>query len=322
MTKPTTPLHARTIVNTPAEVMVGIAYLAVSFMIFPAADATGKVLVEWHGLSGGFVAFVRMVMQVALILPIVLVWKGKAALATGHLGLNLLRGIFLGLGGIAFFSALGFMPLADATAVFMVEPMMVTLLAVPILGETIGRRRIAAIVIGFAGAMLIIQPSYAVFGLASLLPVAAALLISLYLILSRFVSGTTNPLAMMVYSGLGGALTCGVALMIGGVSGVPALDPTPPESLTPYGLIVLLGLIGTVSHLMVIEAYRRAPASVLAPFSYLEIVSAVVLGFLIFGDFPNGLKWLGMAVVVGSGLALYLLELRASRRARPIHPTP
>ncbi|MBP0615332.1 DMT family transporter [Jiella mangrovi] len=308
--------------NTPSETLRGMAIMILAAAFIPILDVFGKKLVTVHQLSPGEVGMFRLGIQAGLTLPIVLVANGWAGLATTRPFLNVLRGLLLALGTLSFFAALRFMPLADATAVFLVEPLMVTLLSAVFLKETIGWRRVAAVAIGFVGAMIIIQPSYAIFGPASLLPLMAAFAVALYLILSRKVSRGTSPLAMMVYGGLVGALALALAIALGQGSGIEELRFSWPPTATAWMLLFLAGLVGTVGHLMFIYAYRLAPASVLAPFGYVEIVSAIGLGYLVFGDLPNLAKWLGMAIIVASGLFVFLRERKAKMAVVEIRRVP
>ncbi|MER0238607.1 DMT family transporter [Fulvimarina sp. MAC8] len=305
--------------NPSAGTMRGIAILLVATAVFPLLDAGGKVLINSYGISAGEVALLRLLQQSLWMVPFMAMRGGAGMFRVSQPGLNLFRGALLGAGGILFFAALGFMPLADAVAVFMVAPMLQVLLAVPVLRETIGWRRILAIAIGFVGALIIIRPSYAIFGLLSLLPLATALLVSLYIILSRFASRGDEPLAMMFYAGIGGTATVAAIMLMALPLDVPILAFSWPEETLAIWLILGVGVVGTIGHLLIVEAYARAPAAVLAPFSYAELVFAIIAGYVFFGDWPDGLKWVGMAIVVGSGLVVYVLERRsAARIARPV----
>ena len=306
--------------NTPAETVRGIVVFLVASAIIPLLDAFGKLLVTTHGLPPGEVAMIRLVLQAVMILPALLLMEGRAALAIAHPLLNLLRGALLGIAGVAFFGALRFMPLADATAIFFVEPMFITLLSGLVLKETVGWRRIAAIVVGFVGALIVIRPNFVTFGIASVLPMLAAACIALYLILGRRLSRTATPLAMLFYAGVGGTATLLVLSALAAPFDIADLALVVPQGLDVWLLLIGAGVIGTIGHLMFLEAYRLAPAAVLAPFGYMEIVTAVFLGFVLFGDFPDGPKWIGIAIIVASGVFIYLRERRLSRR--PVSQTP
>ena len=309
-----------TIADQPAATMRGIAILLVSTAVFPLLDAGGKVLINSYGLSAGEVALLRLVQQSIWMVPFMAMRGGGAMFRVSQPALNLFRGALLGVGGILFFAALGFMPLADAVAVYMVAPMLQALLAVPILNETIGWRRVVAIATGFCGALIIIRPSYTIFGLLSLLPLATALLVSLYVILSRFASRGDEPLAMMFYAGIGGAVTVAAIMLLAVPYEVEILAFSWPDSADAIWLILAVGAVGTLGHLLIVEAYARAPAAVLAPFGYAELVFAIAAGYVIFGDWPDGLKWVGMSVVVASGLVVYVLERRSRARVAKAAP--
>ncbi|HEX2019134.1 MAG TPA: DMT family transporter [Aurantimonas sp.] len=311
---------ARTLDNTPTEVLRGIAIMIAAATFIPLLDAFGKILVTTYGVSAGEVALVRLVLQAGLILPVLLLTAGPSGLSTSHLGLNLLRGALVAFAGVAFFAALEFMPLADASAVFLIQPMIVTLLSGLLLKETIGWRRIVAAAVGFLGALVIVRPSYAVFGLPSLFPVVAAVCAALYMIVTRKVSKGARPLTMLFYSGLGGSAVLFVLMLMAYPLDMPALRFSWPGSAEVWQLLLLTGLVGAVGHLLFILAYRLAPASVLAPFGYVEIISAVLLGYLIFAEIPDGPKWLGMAIIVGSGLFIYARERRLARTLPPAPP--
>ncbi len=300
--------------NTPAETLRGIVVFLVASAFIPLLDAFGKLLVTTHGLSAGEVAMIRLAMQVVMVLPVLVFAEGWSALHIRHPLLNLLRGVLLGLAGIAFFGALRFMPLADATAIFFVEPMIVTVLSAVFLKETVGARRIAAVIVGFVGALIVIRPNFAAFGFAALLPMGAAVCIAFYLILGRSLSRTASPLAMMVYAGVGGAVTVALLSALAAPFSIPDMAIVLPRGVDVWLLLLGAGIVGTLGHLMFLEAYRLAPASVLAPFGYVEIVSAVFLGFLLFGDFPDGPKWIGIVIIVGSGIFIYWRERRLSQR--------
>ena len=155
--------------------------------------------------------------------------------------------------------------------------------------------------------MIVIQPSYAVFGPVSLLPLATAFCFAFYLLLNRALAPHDTPLTMQFSAGFAGTLVMTLALAFGVTVGISDLMPTTAEP-WEWGLMALIGAIATGGHLMVVQAFRRAQASLLAPFQYLEIVSATILGYLLFGDFPGPLKWFGIAIIIGSGLYVFWRE--------------
>jgi drug/metabolite transporter (DMT)-like permease len=206
------------------------------------------------------------------------------------------------------------MPMAEAIAIFFVEPLILTLLSGPLLGERVGWRRYLACVVGFGGAMLIIRPSFAEFGWLAAAPLAAALCFALYLALTRRHALRLDPVSMQLWSGVAGAAVIGALLLVGHAMGSTFFRVAPVGTETLW-MMLGVGAFATVSHFFIAAAFARAPASVLAPFQYLEIITAVLAGYLAFGDFPDAVTWAGIAIIVGSGLVIFHRERVASRRA-------
>ena len=209
------------------------------------------------------------------------------------------------------------MPLADAFAIYFVEPFLLTAMSALFLGESVGWRRWLAILVGFGGALIVIQPSFEVFGAKALLPVVCAFLFALYLFLNRAVGDLDPPLAMQTLAGLGGVVFTGAILLGGSALGVEEFVPSLPSTTFLLMLLVVLGALSGYGHLLVVRAFRLAPLSVLAPFQYFEIISATLLGFLLFGDFPSPSKWLGVVIIVGSGLFI-IWRARKRETAPPV----
>lgn len=163
--------------------------------------------------------------------------------------------------------------------------------------------------------MIVIQPSYEIFGWTALLPVVCAFLYTLYLFLNRAIGEGDSPLVMQVMAGLGGTIFTAIVLAIGNAAGEPNFEASLPASVTGLVLLIVLGSISGYMHLLVVRAFRMAPLSLLAPFQYFEIISATVLGYALFGDFPTASKWLGIAIIVGSGLFIIWRERVRSKQA-------
>ncbi|MBJ6135495.1 DMT family transporter [Ochrobactrum sp. Q0168] len=287
----------------------GMAIMVVSVLMLPLMDAIGKWLAMMDNMPPATVTFMRFFVQSGLMFVILLVaGGGVAALRTQHLTGNLIRGVLMGFGGLCFFTAVKYMPLADAMAVFFAEPLILTLLSAIFLKEKVGWRRFSAVGIGLIGTMIVIQPSFEIFGAVSLLPLATAVTFAIYLILNRKLGAKESPLVMQLYAGIGGWMFAGFAMLIGPSMGFADLSFGLPNGFQPWLLLLLLGSIGTVSHLMVVHAFKLAPASMLAPFQYLEIVNAVLVGLIVFGDFPTPSKWFGIAIIIGSGFYVFMRE--------------
>jgi drug/metabolite transporter (DMT)-like permease len=293
----------------------GMAIMVLSVLLLPLMDAIGKWLAMVDNMPPATVTFMRFFIQCWLMFFILLIVGGFAAMRTQYLAGNLIRGALMGFGGLCFFTAVNYMPLADAMAVFFAEPLILTLFSAIFLKEKVGWRRFSAVGIGLIGTMIVIQPSFEIFGAVSLLPLATAVTFAIYLILNRKYGAKESPLVMQFYAGVGGWMFAGVAMIFGTAAGLGDLSFGLPHGIQPWLLLLLLGTIGTVSHLMVVQAFKLAPASVLAPFQYLEIVNAVLVGLIVFGDFPTPSKWCGIAIIVGSGFYVFMRERRVKADA-------
>jgi len=302
------PAHSMT--QNPLK---GMGLMAVCMLILPMMDAIAKYMATFEGMSPGQVTFYRFFFQVVCTLPLLLAVSGRAALSARRPWMNLLRGALHGAASLLFFTAVKFMPLADVFAIYFVEPFMLTVMSAIFLGEKVGWRRWLAIVVGFGGAMIVIQPSYEIFGWTALLPVLCAFLFTLYLFLNRAIGDADSPLTMQTFAGIGGTLFTAAAMLAGNVAGEENFALSLPASALGLLLLVLLGSTSGYVHLLVVRAFRMAPLSLLAPFQYFEIISATVLGYALFGDFPTASKWLGIAIIVASGLFIIWRERARAR---------
>ncbi len=294
------------------NMLKGLTIMAFAMTILPCMDAIAKYMSTFQAMSPGQVTFYRFFFQMVLTLPLLVTVAGKDAFRAKRPWMNLLRGVLHAAATLLFFTAVKYMPLADVFAIYFVEPFMLTAMSALFLGEKVGWRRWLAILIGFGGAMIVFQPSFEIFGLKALLPVVCAFLFALYLFLNRAIGDADPPLTMQTIAGLGGTLFMGLALWIGHGLGNADFTPALPNSLFALALMLVLGGLSGYGHLLVVHAFRLAPVSILAPFQYFEIISATILGFLVFGDFPSLSKWLGVVIIVGSGLYVIWRERRAA----------
>ena len=291
-----------------SDLRQGVAFIVAAMLILPGIDAIAKGLSD--NISAGEVAWTRHVLQTLFLLPFMLkpgAWRNVDAF-----WLNVSRGVLMAGLTVMFFTALAMMPIADAIALFFVGPLIFTLLSSIFLGERIGWRRGLAILVGFFGAVLIIQPSYRMFGLTALLPVGTAFCFAIYMVLTRRLarhSTIANAIGMQFYVGLYGGLVLTLALAFGHDGDIAFLAVTMPAGIE-WGLLFLLGVIATGGHILIVLAARRIGAAQIAPFQYIEIVGATSLGFIFFDDFPNPLTWLGITIIVASGLYVYFRERR------------
>ncbi len=301
--------------NTTSQQLRGVSTMAAAMFFLPMMDAIAKWLATVDSLPPATVTLSRFVVQTILTLLIILAITGTGSLKPVKLWGNLFRGLLMGIGSLCFFAAVKYMPLADAMAVFFVEPLMLTLLSALILKEQVGWRRRIAVAIGFVGTLIVIQPSWELFGWVSLLPLGTATLFAIYLILNRRYGDADTPLVMQLYAGVGGTITVVVALLLGQLFGVSDMTFDLPSGGLSWFLLFTIGAIATGGHLLVVQASRLAPASLLAPFQYLEIVMAVIIGLVVFNEFPTASKWLGIAIIIGSGA--YVVWREGKNRQEP-----
>lgn len=301
---------------TAANPLRGMALMAGCMLVLPGMDAIAKYMANVEGMSPGQITFYRFFFQLVCTLPVLVLLQGRRAFSARRPGLNLLRGALHGAASLMFFAAVKYMPLADVFAIYFVEPFILTALSALFLGDRVGWRRWLAILVGFGGAMIVIQPSYAIFGWTALLPVACAFLFALYMFLNRALGEADTPMTMQTMAGLGGTAFMGLALMAGTSLGSGDFEMSLPASSLGLALLLLLGSISGYIHLLVVRAFRMAPLSVLAPFQYFEIIAATVLGYALFGDFPTLSKWSGIAIIVGSGLFILWREQNQVRRVK------
>ena len=301
--------HQRTIVR-------GIGIMTVAMLIVPAMDVLAKLLTaEMPALEVAFGRFVGQLLAASV--AGVLLGEGRRLVPPKLLG-HVLRSLFLAATSLMFFSALATMPLTDALAIAFAEPMILTAVSPILLGETVGPRRWAACAVGFLGTLMIIRPSFEQFGAAALLPLGSACTFAGYHVMTRRLAGAGSLVAVQFVTGLVGTVALGIVLTgaaLTGLLGQPVVVPTGLSWVWFLGI----GVLSFLTHGMIVRAFELAPAAVLAPFGYLEIVSATILGFLMFGDFPEGPTWVGIAVIVASGLYIVHRE-RLHGRSREVPP--
>ena len=289
-----------------------MAMMIVAMLMLPGIDAIAKWLSG--SISSGQVTWSRFFFQIILMSPLLLMTRGPWF--TPALWLHAARGALIASATLFFFSGLAYLPLADAIAIFFIEPLLVTLLSALFFGEAIHWRRISAISLGFVGALIIIRPTFAEVGYAVLYPVSAAFCFSFYILLTRKLVRHEDPIRLQFFAGIFGCLVMSIALLYGSAEDIGILIAVWPST-DQWLLLGTLGLIATVCHLLVVYAYRLASIGILAPFQYVEIIGATILGLVVFREFPDPVTWLGISIIVGSGMYVFHREakLAASDRA-------
>lgn len=216
----------------------------------------------------------------------------------------------------AIFVSFRFLPLADAIAIAYVMPFILFFLGHYFMGEEIGWRRVVAALLGFLGTLLVIQPSFAEVGVAALLPVVAAFVFAVYILVTRVVSRVAESTAIQAATGWYSVGLLIPAAGLGtwlGLADLQLATPTPTE----WAYLAGIGLFGTVGHLLMVQSLANAPAATVAPVQYLEIPVAAVLGFFLFDEFPNGLALAGIALILAAGLYILWRERVVSRVEGP-----
>lgn len=277
--------------------------MALAMLLVPGLDAIAKVLME--RLPPLQVTFGRFLAQSLVLLPLFLLTHHGRSLKLWHVA----AGLFLGLAMLSFNHALQVMPIANALAIFFVEPLILTLFAALVLRERLGLHRLVAIFVGLSGALIVLQPNVSAYGITAFFPLATAVLFSCYMLVTRRMSQSGDPLTLQFWTGFFAAIALLIGLGLNMVASGPAEQALMPNA-RELILFVLLGLLAGLGHQLIIRSLSLIEAGDAAPFQYLEIVSAVILGWVVFGDFPDISTWIGAVVIIGAGLNVVRFELR------------
>ncbi len=295
------------------RILPGVAMMIGFCTLAPLIDVFSKLAAQ--EVPVGVIVLGRGLVQAVLMAPVMVVMGFSLRMDRRTIGLTALRALMLASSTYCFVAAVRVMPIADALAIAFVEPFLILVIGRFAFGEQVGQRRIVACVVGFLGALLVIQPSFAAFGATAFFPLGTALSFALYMLVTRHLSRRMHPVAMQFHTALLAALICLPVLGFGTWAGI---GPITFEM--PRGVFLLwcvgVGVAATVSHMAITYALSFAPSSTLAPLHYLEIVTATLFGYLIFDDFPDGLTWLGIGIIVSSGLYIIHRERRLAKAAR------
>ncbi|MGZ0188785.1 MAG: DMT family transporter [Alphaproteobacteria bacterium] len=276
------------------KVSFGIICIILSAMVFAPMTQTATKFV-----AGDFplmqVMFFRSLGQTIWMLLFFLPSHGMDVFKTKRPVLHFSRSTLMFLSSMLWVAAVATVPLATASAINFTAPIFVVLLSIPMLGERVGLHRWAAVLVGFVGALVIIQPGTSGLRIEFLLLLAAALLFALYQILTRKAAATESQATSSIYTVVVGLVVSGALVPWNYIS------PEPGDILV-WAAFLAMGLLGGIRHYLVIRAYTYAPASVISPFFYGELIGVTLLGYLIFGDFPESTTWIGAAIIVASGL--------------------
>jgi drug/metabolite transporter (DMT)-like permease len=268
----------------------GIALILASTIFLGVSDVTAKYLSTT--LPSIEIAWIRFVVFAIIMVPAMTPGSPLFALPTNRLGLQLLRGLTVLASSLFFISGLSFLPIAEASATGFVAPLFVTALSIIFLGERVGLRRWIATAIGLVGVIIILRPGSGAFHPAAFFPIVSALAWAGTLIMTRMMSGTERAITVMTYSSIAGV--CILTAL------VPFVWVQPSWHDVMLGIFI--GIASTTGQWIVVLAFRYAGASVLAPFSYTQLLWVSIGGFLVFGEVPDAYTVIGAAFIVASGL--------------------
>ncbi|WP_395677719.1 DMT family transporter [Inquilinus sp.] len=284
----------------------GIALYAGGVFILCIMDA----MIKWLSADYPIAQIVFFRASIGLVPTLVMLLRppGLKALRTQRVWAHLLRGLVGVIGTFGFFWAFAVMPLADAYAIGFAAPMFITAMSVPILGEKVGTRRWLAVLVGFAGVLIMIRPGGGgTFGGGGAIALIATAAYALSMVLVRLYSRTESNASLIFYATL-------VIVAVAGVQ-MPFVWVTPTWA--DAGLLAVLGLLGGIGAIMMAQAYRVATPSIVVPFEYTGMIWGVGLGFLIWGDMPDLWIWVGSGIVIASGLYIVHRETRHKAPASP-----
>lgn len=284
--------------------LLGIGFVLIGYFCFTVTDSCAKWLMN-AGIPANEAIFIRYLGQFVVVTALFLPARGKELLVTRRPWLEIIRGLCLLGSTICNFTAILYLPLTVTASVSFATPLLLCALSIPLLGETVGPRRWLAIAIGFVGVLIIIQPGGADFHPAMLLSLLGALFTAFYMLLTRKLAGIDAVTTQQFYASAVATL-CLVPLLLTDAW----VWPSDPLS---WGAFVVIGVAAFIGHQFITTAHRCAPASVLAPFGYVQIFFMTASSWLVFSQPPSLWIYVGAPIVIASGLYIWLRERRLSK---------
>ena len=282
--------------------LAGIALVILATACFATLDTTTRYVSASVPLL--MALWVRYAFQAVVTTAVVLPLRGRSVLRTAHPRFQLLRGVLLLTTSLLAFFSLKYMPVGEFTALVMIVPLVMTLLAATTMGEKVSPLRWALVVGGFVGTLVIIRPGHDAFDWATLLPLGLVVSNTWFQLLTSRLAKTEDPLTMQIYTGWVGMLIASALL--------PWVWTTLPN-VALWGWLMLMGLMGTVGHFLLILAYQRVPSATLTPYFYGQIGFAMLGGWIAFSHVPDGWSLAGMTLIALCGAAGAWLAMRESR---------
>ena len=281
--------------------MKAITFNLLAWVMLPIMDGFAKYLSS--DLPVLQITWARYFFTVAFTLPIMFFFFRKNLVWTDKPKLQLIRGLILLTANVCFFYSISIISLAKALTLAFIAPLIVTAFSPIFLGEKVGFRRWSAVIIGFIGSMVVIRPGFVEINLASLAALGTGVMYGFYLIITRKLSSSDNPLLTLLLTGVVGAI------IISFVMPFVWIKPT----LNQWSMMAAIGIFACVGHLFIILSLKYADASKLAPFSYFEIVTNIIIGYYFFNDFPDKWTFLGLFIIILSGIYISRRENIAKR---------
>ena len=283
--------------NQVKRPIIGVALMLGAMAVLPGIDVIAKLLGQ-QGMPILQVVWARLALGALMTLPFALRIAGPKALWPDRPWYHTLRAAFLVAATFFFFLSLKWLPIADALAIFFVQPLIVTVLSAFVLREAVGPRRWIAVAVGFIGTLIIIRPGIAELNPGSWLAFGAGVTLAFYFVMTRAISGRAHAMVTMFQTSLLGGL-----ILSAGICWV-WVWPSP----TQWAILAALAFIGTAGHLLIVRAYDHAEASLLAPLAYTEMITSVALGWLFFSDFPDAYTFLGVAILISCAIYISMRE--------------
>lgn len=287
----------------------GIALLIGATLCLATSDSLAKYLSAT--LPSVEIAWIRFLTFVLLLVPVACLGE-RASLRSKRPGLQVLRALALVVSSLLFITALRYLPIAEASATSFVAPLFVTALSIAVLGEVVGPHRWAATAVGLCGVLIVVRPGTAAFDPASILPIASAFAWAITLVMTRMISGADRTITTMAFAAVVGLVVLSALVPFVWVK------PSAWDVLLGVGV----GVASSAGQWLVVLAFRHADASVLAPFSYVQLVWVTVIGLVVFAELPDLWTFVGAAFIIASGLYTAHRERRRRAKTVPVEPHP
>ena len=276
--------------------MKAISYNLLAWALLPFMDTIAKYLSS--DLSFFQITWARYFFTVFFTLPLMFLFFKKNLIWTSQPKLQIFRGLTLFCANILFFYSISIISMAKALTLAFVAPLITTALSPFFLGEKVGLKRWSAVIIGFVGSLIVIRPGFIEFNLASFAALGTGFFYGIYLVITRKLHNSDSPLLTLLLTGVVGAIISSFVVPI------VWINPT----INQWSLLALMGIFACLGHLFLILSLKYADASKLAPFSYFEIVTNIMLGYYFFGDFPHFWTWVGLTIIICSGIYISFRE--------------